>query len=243
MSSKKAAPPTAALDDQIDNILGGILAEGWNDEVGQATQEVAVGPQYPPVPVREVAPPPRPPARPKRATKTQAADGATLFELPYPGQTEETERGMVVAAPPSPQDDAQDASGMFDIGLLTDLASGRRGAAEAALAAGITEGEIHSALAVALRDVDPKEIAKALGLQAAEQQLKSGAIYGAVLFDLVQDMAAGRLKAETKIELAKLLARVGKLEPKEDKSVGAGGGFVLNISMGGAPQPVTIEAG
>jgi hypothetical protein len=114
---------------------------------------------------------------------------------------------------------------------------------EAAQAAGVTTDQIQSALATALHEVDPREIAKALGLQAAEQQLKSGALYGAVLHDLVLDMQSGRLKPDLKIELAKLLARVGRIEPKEDKGTAVGQGFVLNINLGAAgPTPVTINA-
>lgn len=133
--------------------------------------------------------------------------------------------------------------GVMDIGLLADLAAGRKTAVEAARFAGVSVDEIQSSLAVALREVPPEEIAKAMGLQAAEQQLKSGALYGAVLADLVADMAAGRLKPETKIELAKLLARVGRVEPKEEKGAGVGGGFVLNIQLGANdPKPVIVEA-
>lgn len=144
--------------------------------------------------------------------------------------------------PPVPVPEGE--RGMMDIGLLADLAAGRKTADEAARFAGVSVDEIQASLAVALREVPPEEIAKAMGLQAAEQQLKSGALYGAVLADLVRDMAEGRLKPETKIELAKLLARVGRVEPKDEKGAGAGGGFTLNIMLGaGDRQPVTIEAG
>ena len=88
----------------------------------------------------------------------------------------------------------------------------------------------------------PEEIAKAMGLQAAEQQLKSGALYGAVLADLVADMAAGRLKPEHKLDLARLLSKVGRVEPREEKGVVAGGGFTLNINLGAGEKPVVIEA-
>lgn len=261
MSREKGAPD-GALDAQIDAALGSILAQGWDDEVGQAAAAVApastppqsnenwevhVGPEavkqaieakYPPVPTRDEPPAPR---RSKRTTKAVKPDGTTVYDMPLPGQTDPTEPGMIVAAPPPVDDPEAGSGGLFDIGMLADLAAGRKGAAEAAEAAGVTTSEIQSALATALHEVDPKEIAKALGIQAAEQQLKSGALYGAVLYDLVLDMQSGRMKAETKIELAKLLAKVGKLEPKEDKGAGAGGGFVLNISMG-TPQPITINA-
>lgn len=145
--------------------------------------------------------------------------------------------------PAAPPGDEAPPGALLDIGLLTDLATGKKGAVAAAQAAGVTPQQLQSSLAIALRDVPPEEIAKALGLQAAEQQLKSGALYGAVLADLIADMAVGRLKPEIKVELAKLLARIGRVEPKEAKDVAAGGGFVLNIQVGGAAAPVTIEAG
>lgn len=145
---------------------------------------------------------------------------------------------------PDPEPPSDSERGVMDIGLLADLAAGRKTAEQAARFAGVSVDEIQSSLAVALREVPPEEIAKAMGLQAAEQQLKSGALYGAVLADLVADMACGRLKPETKIELAKLLARVGRVEPKEDKGAGAGSGFTLNIMLGaGDPRPVIIDAG
>lgn len=144
---------------------------------------------------------------------------------------------------PHDPDDEDAPRGVFDLGLLTDLATGKKSAVEAAEAAGVTPEALQSQLAVALRQVPPEEINKALGLQAAEQQLKSGALYGAVLSDLVNDMLTGRMKISEKLELAKILARVGRVEPKEDKSTGIGGGFVLNISLGSSdPKPITIEA-
>lgn len=141
------------------------------------------------------------------------------------------------------QDDEDGPRRVLDIGLLTDLATGKKSALAVAEAAGVAPDALQSQLATALREVPPEEITKAMGIQAAEQQLKSGALYGAVLSDLVSDMVSGRMKTEHKLELAKLLARVGRVEPKDDKSVGAGGGFVLNISVGAAdPRPITIES-
>lgn len=225
MPRKPTQPPAApSLDTLLDDALGGILSQGWDESGGaaQSPPDAPVAPvvapskpvlEYPPLPVRGAEPAPVP---------------STL---------------AVVERSEAAEDDEEDASGLLDIGLLTDLAAGRKGAVEAARAAGVTEAQLQSSLAVALREVDPKEIAKAMGLQAAEQQLKSGAIYGAVLADLVADMAAGRLKPETKIELAKLLANVGRVMPKEDKNVSAGGGFTLNINLAGAgSQPVIIDA-
>lgn len=181
-------------------------------------------------------PPPVPEAAPPKADIVIpiSVENQALTEPEYPP----------VPVREAPQEATPEGDrGVMDIGLLTDLAAGRKTAVEAARFAGVSVDEIQSSLAVALREVPPEEIAKAMGLQAAEQQLKSGALYGAVLADLVADMAAGRLKPETKIELAKLLARVGRVEPKEDKGVGAGGGFVLNINLGNAERPVTIDAG
>lgn len=130
-----------------------------------------------------------------------------------------------------------------DIGALAQLAAGQKSATEIAAETGVSVKALQSQLATTLREMDPAEVNKALGIQAVEQQLKSGALYGAVLASLVSDMMGGRLKQETKLELAKMLARVGKVEPREDRSVGAGSGFVLNINLGAAePVPVVIEA-
>lgn len=211
--------------DQIDTLLGDILSQGWDDPPAPA-------PEYPPLPTRDVALP-EPPARKPRARKEPAALAIVAADEPALTQEDDT----------PPDTDQDEPHGLFDIGLLSDLATGRKGALEAAQAAGLTTAEVQSQLATALRDVDPTELAKALGMQAAEQQLKSGAIYGVVLSELVRDMMNGRMTAGAKIDLAKLLASVGKIMPKEDKTVGAGGGFVLNISMGASPaQPITIEA-
>lgn len=140
--------------------------------------------------------------------------------------------------------DDEDHQSILDIGLLTELASGQKNAAQAAEAAGMTVGQVQSALATTLRGMDPKEIQKALGIQAVEQQLKSGALYGAVLHELVQDMMAGRMKPDQKMDFLKFLSEIGRIKPKEEKGGGPGQGFVLNISMGGpaAPQPVIIES-
>lgn len=242
--------------DQIDTLLDDILSQGWDDppdpqsnenwtvhrgaDMKKAVDQFLEETSYPPLPQREA-----PVARPRKKKPDQVVIGSinTGSEvianalLGVDGQP---------AFPPeddTPDTDQDEPHGLFDIGLLSDLATGRKGALEAAQAAGVTTAEVQSQLAIALRDVDPTELAKALGMQAAEQQLKSGAIYGVVLSELVKDMMNGRMTAGAKIDLAKLLASVGKIMPKEDKTVGAGGGFVLNISMGASPaQPITIEA-
>lgn len=229
-------PPVAApsLDDQVDTLLGNLLSSGWDDEVGQAVAEVA-------------APAPAPkPAKPAPVVKSPQPDYPPLpvrdgmYEMPMVGQKDPSEPGMLVNASGAADEAPPRFGPPMDIGLLTDLATGRPGAFAAAEAAGFTQEDLQSSLALALRDTPPAEIAKALGLQAAEQQLKSGALYGAVLAALVNDMATGRMRAETKIELAKMLAKVGRLEPKEEK-LAAGGGFTLNISMGSSPQPIIID--
>lgn len=255
---RKSDEATQPLGDLLDAALGGILASGWDDPVGEAVGrvepptapptsnenwEVHVGAEavktaidkvareYPPLPVRDDQPPPR-----ARKTKAPPKEPATFLE-PQPNG------GALMRTVAGDDDEPPVDAGVFNVGALADLASGRATAGEVAGRMGVELAQLQSELAVALRDMDPKEIAKALGLQAAEQQLKSGAVYGAVLADLVADMAAGRLKADTKIELAKLLARVGRIEPKEDKSVGAGQGFSLHINLGNAPaQPITIDA-
>ncbi|OWT55259.1 hypothetical protein CEY11_21350 [Candidimonas nitroreducens] len=149
-----------------------------------------------------------------------------------------------VPALPEPQDDDIDEDGgepverparRLSIGQLAELAMGR-------MPPGVTPEDAQSELAVMLREVDPKEIEKAMGLQAAEQQLKSGAFYGAVLADLIKDMAAGGLKPELKIKLATLLARVGRVDPKDDGPAGMGSGFQLIINMDAAARaPVTVD--
>lgn len=240
------ANPTDLGD--IDSLLDDILSSGWSDTPAPeqtAIREIRVPesePEYPPVPTRD-EPAPVPRGR-KKTTKIETPTGI-LFDMPYPGQDNPDEPGMLVEMPARADapDELDDPTGLYDLGILSSLAAGRISTSQAAEATGHTEGEVQSALATALREVDPGELVKALGLQAVEQQLKSGALYGAVLHDLVLDMSSGRLKPEHKLELAKLLAKVGKLEPKEDKSVGAGGGFTLNISMGqAAPQQITLEA-
>lgn len=202
------------MTDDIDASLAALLNSGWDNAPQTPAPAGAIVPQYPALPVRDVE--------------------DYLEPQPHGGALRRSE---AVDVPPS------DVVGaVMDIGLLADLAVGRTSAVEAAQRAGLTERELEQQLAVTLREVDPKEIAKAMGVQAAEQQLKSGAIYGAVLADLVRDMVTGRLKPDQKIELAKLLARVGRIEPKEDKGVGAGSGFVLNINLGAErPAPVTID--
>lgn len=224
----RKAPKPPSLDDVLDDALGKIVSSGWDDEPAPATLANA-GPQ------------------PGDSDLDRRLDAAPLPTYP-PLPVKEKAYAVAAEAEPTqkagtPETDENEPGGVLDIGLLTDLATGRKGAVEAAEAAGVTHAQLQSSLATALHGIDPGEIAKALGIQAAEQQLKSGALYGAVLFDLVADMKAGRMKPDHKIELAKLLAKVGRIEPKEDKGVAAGGGFVLNIQMGQATPPVvTIEA-
>lgn len=131
---------------------------------------------------------------------------------------------------------------ILDIGLLADFVTGSRNAEDTAAAAGVTINELHSALATTLAQVDAKELAKAMGVQIAVTQLKAGAVFNALLADLVEDIRAGRAKADVKLELMKILKGVGRLEPKEDKGIGAGGGFQLNINIGPGAAPVTIDA-
>lgn len=136
-----------------------------------------------------------------------------------------------------------EAARHVDIGLLVDMATGAKTVDQAARASGLTQAQLQADFAVALKTIDPREIARAMGVQTAEQQLKSGAYYGVVLADLVGDLVSGRLRPEHKLDLAKLLARVGRVEPKEDKGVAAGSGFVLNIVLpGGEPKPIVVQA-
>lgn len=215
----------------MDDALGAILDTDWQ------TQTIHAEPE--PAPEPEVV-----------ATKEQAITAPTASEQPEPSLTPVPTQTNAVAAPDSSPstgyDEDADPSeeGITDIGMLARLATGRTTAEQAAQMTGMTLDEIESALATTLQEVSPEDIAKAMGVQAAHQQLKSGAIYGVVLADLVRDLRLGKLDPSRKLELARMLARVGKIEPKEDKNVGTGSGFVLNISMGNAdPQPIIIEAG
>jgi hypothetical protein len=131
---------------------------------------------------------------------------------------------------------------ILDVGLLADFVTGARSANDTAEAAGVTINELHSALATTLQHIDAKELAKAMGVQIAVTQLKAGAVFNALLADLVEDIRMGRAKADTKIELMKILKGVGRLEPKEDKGIGAGSGFQLNINIGAGTPPVVIES-
>ncbi len=238
MSSKK----TPTLDDQLSSALDNLLSQGWDEPMAPAAPRETIddaaakraagvkpsdprnlavkradpAPTYPPLPVRTVTTYEHPPVHPQ---------GPPIDVMA-----------------PDTEDDEEPPGGVLNIGLLTDLASGRKTAQQAADAAGLTVGDIQTQLATALHEMDPKEIAKAMGVQAAEQQLKSGALYGAVLSELVRDMIAGRMKPETKIELAKMLAKNGAIEPKDQKGVVAGNGFVLNINLGSVKQePVIIN--
>lgn len=215
------------MNDDLDAQLANLVNSGWDAPPAAAPAPVASTPAEP---VIERTPPPKYPPLPVRPGVDEY-----LEPQPHGGALKRSE--AVPTGEPSRVP--------VNIGLLADLAAGRRTPAQVATAAGVTQQDLEAELATTLREVDPKEIAKALGIQAAEQQLKSGALYGAVLADLVHDMSSGRLKAEQKIELAKLLAKVGRIEPKEEKNVGVGGGFTLNINLGGqAPAaPIVIDAG
>lgn len=131
---------------------------------------------------------------------------------------------------------------LASLGLLTDLATGRKDAAEVASAAGITVEALQDQVAFTLAEVAPDEITRVIGLQALQQQLKSGALYGAVISALARDLVGGRLTPAHKLEMAKVLARMGRVEPREEKNQAMGGAFVLNINVGAGQPPVVIEA-
>lgn len=203
-------------DQALDDALGAILNKPWDT-----------------------------PPKPADAPAPAAPEATAPPEAPVPAVMEKAHPPLPVDPyeyDPHDEESAKQARSKMSVGVLADLASGRRSAEDVAEHVGVSGEALHAQLATALREVPPDEIAKALGLQAAQQQLTSGAVYGAVLADLVRDMVADRLKPETKIELARLLARVGRIEPKEDKGAGVGSGFVLNIQVGQGAQPITIEA-
>lgn len=228
------------LDGLLDAALGDILTGGWSDPlVGDQTpapddaQPVVAEtplPKYPPLPVREDQ-------APRQAVKKTTPPAGTVTE-----RLEAQPHGGALKRSETSEGDEPGDTSMFSLGVLSDLASGRATPADITARTGVSEDDLHDQLATALHGMDPKEIAKAIGIQAAEQQLKSGALYGAVLADLTSDLIGGRLKPDIKIELAKLLAKNGRIEPKDDKTVGAGGGFTLNINMGASVQPITIVA-
>jgi hypothetical protein len=213
-------PHDPDLDGMLDDALGGILSGGWDDPMGAAQ----------PGPTAEVVP-------------VAAAEQALPKYPPLPAREGQAHGGALKRAEMSQGDEPEGDGTPWTLGILSDLATGRTTPAEVSRRTGKSESDLHDELATALHEMDPRDVAKAMGIQAAEQQLKSGALYGAVIADLASDLVAGRLKPDVKIEFAKMLAKNGRIEPKEDKSVSAGGGFTLNIQMGTAPaQPITIVA-
>jgi hypothetical protein len=130
---------------------------------------------------------------------------------------------------------------LMDVGLLSDLVAGVKTPDQAAVQAGVTVSELHSALASTLAQADPKELARAMGVQITASQLKATAVWNALLADILEDIRMGRAEADVKLELLKVLGRIGRLEPKDDK-VAAGGGFQLTINVGDGPKPVVIES-
>lgn len=148
--------------------------------------------------------------------------------------------------PPPEDDELRDESAsapvLSDLGLLTDLATGRKDATEVARAAGLSVPELQEQVAYTLAEIEPEEIQRVIGLQAIQQQIKSGALYGSVLASLARDLVEGRLTPAHKLEMAKVLAKIGRVEPREEKGVAVGGGFTLNINVGGGAPPVVIEA-
>lgn len=235
------------LDNLLDAALGAVLSAGWDDEpapaIEQDDQRQVAAPKFPPLPMKEPV---------KRARKQQDVAAPTSTELtsksvdsqipqnlnintPAPAEP----LGLFDPRPPQDETDEEDDGASFSIGMLTDLATGRMTPQQAAASVGLPVSSLQEALATELRNSTPDDIAKALAIQASEQQLKSGAIYGAVLFDLVRDMSQGRLQPKEKIKFAELLSAVGRIMPKEAKEAGTGGGFTLNIQMG-LSDPKTI---
>lgn len=221
----------------LDNALAGILNSSWDTPATSAPPAEDLGHDL----TGGEADPLVEPASQPTAPTPEPEEPASHIVARALGQ--EPVRIPLPEPEPEYDPDVDTSRARLGLGALVDLASGRKSATAIAAQAGVTDAELHDRLATALKTVPPEEIGKAMGLQAAEQQLKSGAVYGAVLADLVQDMLHDRLKPETKIELAKMLARIGKLEPKEDRNAGVGGGFILNISLGNTdPAPITIES-
>lgn len=235
------APPAAALEDQLDALLDAALTGGWDDDTRPAfyAPVPATAPEYPPLPTREFPVPDARSTAGKRPATAQANEArAQISELLGLPANLTADQDATIDEGELPANKR-----MLNIGMLTDIATGRQSAEQAAATAGVSLDELQAGLAVELGQMDPADIAKAMGIQAAQEQLKAGALFGAVINDLVSDMVNGRLTPQLKLQLADMLAVIGRVKPKEDKSVGAGGGFVLNISMGAPASPqVTIEA-
>lgn len=215
----------------IDAALGAIVGSGWADppQEPQARLDAGLEPLEPATQRRVAAP-----EGPVVVMEPQTHGGALarVQEVTLPAQ-----RVRDDSQEPEPPNKA-----ILDIGLLSDYVSGQRSAQDTAEAAGVTLNELHSTLATTLSQVDPRELAKAMGVQVTVTQLKAGAVFNAVLADLLEDIRSGRAKADTKLELLKILKGVGRLEPKEDKGMAPGTGFSLNINIGAGAQPVTINA-
>lgn len=227
------SPSTPALDlAAFDAALGAVTASGWGpspqfDRPGLDAGLPAPLGQPMPEPVREAA------QTWLQETREPQAHGGELKRVEYKEPAiDDSERSEVPT------------KALLDVGILSDLVSGVRTPHQAAADAGVTQEQLHSALAVTLSQVDPREIAKAMGVQVAATQLKAGAVWNAILADLLNDIQTGRAKADVKLELLKVLKGVARLEPREDKGVGAGGGFSLNIniSAGDTVKPVVIDA-
>lgn len=209
--------PDVAEVQAVEDILRALVDGGWED-----SQPVAVS-----------------------ATQAVSSDPVQTFasapaSIPLPALANDD--GASDYDPDDPDTPTPPAQILADIGLLSELAVGRKDAAAVARQAGMSLDALQSQVAVTLAEVPPEDIARVVGLQAAQQQLKSGAIYGAVLATLADDLIHGRMNTANKLEMAKLLARVGRVEPREDKSVNVGSGFTLNINLGEHTPPVVIEA-
>jgi hypothetical protein len=229
-SPKSAASPPVVDLPGFDQALGAIVASGWS----QPHQSLDAGFQEVPEPLQQPLPAPmQEPARQWIEEQRQVVAQAQGLQYPPLPARRERDPDQEVEPP---------NKALLDIGLLTDFVTGSRNAEDTAAAAGVTINELHSALATTLAQVDARELAKAMGVQVAVTQLKAGAVFNALLADLVEDIRAGRAKADVKLELMKILKGVGRLEPREDKGVGIGGGFQLNINIGQGVPPVTIEA-
>lgn len=230
--TRKTPPPPAVDFSAFDAALGAAVGGGWTEppspRLDAGLEPLRVIPQQPLEIVAQAAPaalayPPLP-EDPRTYLEPQAHGGALKRAESAPEGSEELP-----------------TRALLDVGILTDLVSGVKTADQAAGSAGVTPDELHSALASTLAQVDQRELAKAMGIQVATSQLKATAVWNAVLADLLEDIRWGRAKPDVKIELMKLLQKVGRLEPKEQGPV-AGGGFQLNINIGDGPKPIVIEA-
>jgi hypothetical protein len=101
--------------------------------------------------------------------------------------------------------------------------------------------ELPMADIVAARMGDKEALAKVMLTLRASYQIRSALVAHALLTDLTTDM--GRMRADAKLEVLKLVTRDAGITPKEEKGV-TSAPFTLTINMGEAPpKTLVVENG